>query len=140
MTTTEYEAVPAVARDEAAPRSDTVVMKFGGTSVADAEKLKHVARRLVAARENGARVVAVLSAMGSTTDELLELARRSPPGPSRASSTCSSPSASGSRARSPRWRFRTSATRRSPSLALRPESSRNGPRKGEDRGRPREAN
>ena len=76
VTTTEYEAVPAVARDEAAPRSDTVVMKFGGTSVADAEKLKHVARRLVAARENGARVVAVLSAMGSTTDELLELARQ----------------------------------------------------------------
>jgi aspartate kinase len=76
VTTTEYEAVPAVAGDDAAPRSDTVVMKFGGTSVADAEKLKHVARRLVAARDNGARVVAVLSAMGSTTDELLDLARQ----------------------------------------------------------------
>jgi aspartate kinase len=76
VTTTEYEAVPAVARDDAAPRGDTVVMKFGGTSVADAEKLKHVARRLVAARDNGARVVAVLSAMGSTTDELLDLARQ----------------------------------------------------------------
>jgi aspartate kinase len=76
VTTTEYEAVPAVARDDAAPRSDTVVMKFGGTSVADAEKLKHVARRLVAARDNGARVVAVLSAMGRTTDELLDLARQ----------------------------------------------------------------
>src|SRR5437867_8580162 len=51
-------------------------MKFGGTSVADAEKLRSVARRLVAARESGARVVAVLSAMGTTTDELLDLARR----------------------------------------------------------------
>src|SRR5436190_6046607 len=51
-------------------------MKFGGTSVADAEKLKSVARRLVAARESGARVVAVLSAMGRTTDELLDLARQ----------------------------------------------------------------
>jgi aspartate kinase len=51
------------------------VMKFGGTSVADPDKLKKVARRLVAAREDGSRVVAVLSAMGSTTDELLDLAR-----------------------------------------------------------------
>ncbi|MFL6028989.1 MAG: aspartate kinase, partial [Gaiellaceae bacterium] len=51
-------------------------MKFGGTSVGDPEKLKSVARRLVAAREEGARVVAVLSAMGSTTDELLDLARQ----------------------------------------------------------------
>src|SRR3712207_4641898 len=51
-------------------------MKFGGSSLADADKLKSVARRLVAARESGARVVAVLSAMGGTTDELLDLARR----------------------------------------------------------------
>ena len=51
-------------------------MKFGGSSVADPEKLKHVARRLVAARESGSRVVAVLSAMGTTTDELLDLARQ----------------------------------------------------------------
>ncbi|MGZ8783591.1 MAG: aspartate kinase [Gaiellaceae bacterium] len=49
-------------------------MKFGGTSVADPEKLKRVAARLVAAREDGHRVVGVLSAMGHTTDELLELA------------------------------------------------------------------
>src|SRR6059058_3367340 len=51
-------------------------MKFGGTSVADPEKLKSVARRLVDAHESGARVVAVLSAMGRTTDELLDLARQ----------------------------------------------------------------
>ena len=76
MTTTDYEAVPAVERDAEAPHLQTVVMKFGGTSVADAEKLKSVARRLVAAREGGTRVVAVLSAMGSTTDELLDLARQ----------------------------------------------------------------
>ncbi|MGI9113361.1 MAG: aspartate kinase [Gaiellaceae bacterium] len=50
-------------------------MKFGGTSVGDPEKLKRVAARLVAAREAGYRVVGVLSAMGKTTDELLELAR-----------------------------------------------------------------
>src|SRR5919201_1759997 len=76
MATTDYEAVPAVERDDSTPRLGTVVMKFGGSSVADAEKLKNVARRLVAAREDGSRVVAVLSAMGSTTDELLDLARQ----------------------------------------------------------------
>src|SRR5262245_42548837 len=51
-------------------------MKFGGTSVGDAEKLRNVAARLVAAQERGTRVVGVLSAMGSTTDELLDLARQ----------------------------------------------------------------
>ena len=54
--------------------SGTVVMKFGGTSVADAERLKRAARRIVAARENGQRVVAVLSARGKTTDELIAMA------------------------------------------------------------------
>src|SRR5215213_2869090 len=54
--------------------SGTVVMKFGGTSVADAERLKRAARRIVAAREQGNRVVAVLSARGKTTDELIRLA------------------------------------------------------------------
>jgi aspartate kinase len=76
VTTTDYEAVPAVEGDDAAPHLGTVVMKFGGTSVADPEKLRSVARRLVAARESGSRVVAVLSAMGTTTDELLDLARQ----------------------------------------------------------------
>jgi aspartate kinase len=52
----------------------TVVMKFGGTSVADAERLKRAAGRIVAAREEGNRVVAVLSARGKTTDELIRLA------------------------------------------------------------------
>ena len=45
MTTTDYEAVPAVAADDAAQHVGTVVMKFGGTSVGDPEKLKNVAKR-----------------------------------------------------------------------------------------------
>ncbi len=49
-------------------------MKFGGTSVADVERLKAVGQRLVAAREAGNRVVAVLSAMGDSTDDLVRLA------------------------------------------------------------------
>jgi aspartate kinase len=49
-------------------------MKFGGTSVADAERIKRAARRIVAAREEGRRVVAVLSARGKNTDELVAMA------------------------------------------------------------------
>src|SRR5690242_12084464 len=49
-------------------------MKFGGTSVADAERIKRAARRIVSAREQGHRVVAVLSARGKTTDELISAA------------------------------------------------------------------
>jgi aspartate kinase len=56
-------------------------MKFGGTSVADPEKIKDVARRLVAARAEGNRVVAVLSAMGDSTDELVRLAYEVSPRP-----------------------------------------------------------
>ena len=74
MTTTEYESVPAVAADAEPAAANLLVMKFGGTSVGDTEKIKDVARRLVAAREAGHRVVAVLSAMGDTTDELIRLA------------------------------------------------------------------
>ena len=60
----------------AAPQQDfdTVVMKFGGSSVADADKIKNVARRMVAMREHGKRVVGTVSAMGKTTDGLIELA------------------------------------------------------------------
>jgi aspartate kinase len=74
MATMQYEAVPGVAADAKARGRDLVVMKFGGTSVGDTQKIKDVARRLVAARERGHRVVGVLSAMGRTTDELIELA------------------------------------------------------------------
>jgi aspartate kinase len=61
--------------------SETVVMKFGGTSVADAERIKHAARRIVAQRESGKRVVAVLSARGKTTDELIAMAEEVSPDP-----------------------------------------------------------
>src|SRR5262245_48242046 len=49
-------------------------MKFGGTSVADADRVKHAARRIVDKLEQGHRVVAVLSARGKTTDELIAMA------------------------------------------------------------------
>jgi aspartate kinase len=72
--TTHYEAVPEVASDADVRGRDLVVMKFGGTSVGDTQKIKNVARRLVAAREAKHRVVGVLSAMGDTTDDLISLA------------------------------------------------------------------
>src|SRR3954467_1537876 len=52
-------------------QSSTVVMKFGGTSVADVERLKRAAQRIVRRREEGLRVVAVLSARGKETDRLI---------------------------------------------------------------------
>ena len=51
-----------------------IVAKFGGTSVASPERIKNVAKRLVKMRQRGDRVVAVVSAMGKTTDELVGLA------------------------------------------------------------------
>jgi aspartate kinase len=63
------------------PTHETVVMKFGGSSVADPDKIRHVARRLVEAHERGVRVVGTISAMGSTTDALLALAREVSPEP-----------------------------------------------------------
>ena len=63
------------------PGPETVVMKFGGSSVADPDKIKDVARRLVEARERGVRVVATVSATGDTTDGLLTLAQEVSPEP-----------------------------------------------------------
>ena len=51
-----------------------VVHKYGGSSVADAEKIKNVARRIADVRKRGTGVVAVVSAMGDSTDELIDLA------------------------------------------------------------------
>ena len=51
-------------------------MKFGGSSVADAEKIRKVAQRIAAAKESGDDVVAVVSAMGKTTDGLVSLANQ----------------------------------------------------------------
>jgi aspartate kinase len=79
VATTEFEALPALEGTEA--RVGTLVMKFGGTSVADPGKIKDVARRLVDARKQGSRVVAVLSAMGDSTDALVRLAYEVSPRP-----------------------------------------------------------
>src|SRR5918999_6495401 len=65
----------------ASANSEIVVMKFGGTSVSGTEELKRAAHRIVAARERGLQVVAVLSARGKTTDRLLEAAREISPRP-----------------------------------------------------------
>jgi aspartate kinase len=56
-----------------------VVQKYGGSSVTDAERIKRVADRIVATRRGGHDVVVVVSAMGDTTDELLELAQQVSP-------------------------------------------------------------
>ncbi|MFN8187394.1 MAG: aspartate kinase [Gaiellales bacterium] len=62
-------------RDTAGKRAAaTVVMKFGGTSVGDPDRIRQVARRLVETRAAGTRVVGVVSAMGKTTDDLIRLA------------------------------------------------------------------
>ena len=53
-----------------------IVQKYGGTSVANAERIKNVARRITAAKDKGDQVVVVVSAMGDTTDELIELAHQ----------------------------------------------------------------
>lgn len=60
-----------------------IVQKFGGSSVADVEKLRAVARRVVHTRQQGYDVVVVVSAMGDTTDDLLSMARQLAPTPSR---------------------------------------------------------
>jgi aspartate kinase len=64
-----------VAAQPGRQEAQLVVMKFGGTSVADAERIKRAARRIVAAKEAGNSVVAVLSARGHTTDELIAMAK-----------------------------------------------------------------
>ncbi|MGC4747854.1 aspartate kinase [Micromonospora sp. DT201] len=58
-----------------------VVQKYGGSSVANAERIKRVAERIVDARKAGDDVVVVVSAMGDTTDELLDLANQVSPLP-----------------------------------------------------------
>jgi aspartate kinase len=58
-----------------------VVQKYGGSSVGDAERIKRVAQRIVDARRAGDDVVVVVSAMGDTTDELMDLAQQVSPLP-----------------------------------------------------------
>jgi aspartate kinase len=80
VTETAYEPVPTVEADEP-PHVGTLVLKFGGTSVGDPEKIRRVAARLVAAKRAGGRIVAVVSAMGRQTDELVALAYEVSPRP-----------------------------------------------------------
>jgi aspartate kinase len=58
-----------------------IVQKFGGSSVADAESIKRVAARIAASKRSGQQVVVVVSAMGDTTDELIDLANQVSPMP-----------------------------------------------------------
>jgi aspartate kinase len=58
-----------------------VVQKYGGSSVADAEGIKRVAKRIAATKQAGNQVVVVVSAMGDTTDELMDLANEVSPAP-----------------------------------------------------------
>ena len=81
VSATQFEALPAIGTDAERAQPGVVVMKFGGTSVADPDRIATVARRLAVARDSGARVVGVLSAMGDTTDELLDLAHKVSPQP-----------------------------------------------------------
>ncbi|MFM7203140.1 MAG: aspartate kinase [Myxococcota bacterium] len=60
-----------------------IVQKYGGSSVADAERVKGVARRIIETKKQGYDVVVVVSAMGKTTDSLLSLARQVSPDPGR---------------------------------------------------------
>ena len=60
-----------------------IVQKYGGSSVADVQKLKAVAARVMQTRAQGHDVVVVVSAMGDTTDELLTLAKQVSPNPDR---------------------------------------------------------
>ena len=59
-----------------------IVQKFGGTSVADTEKMRHVARAIIREKNLGNDVVVVVSAMGHTTDALIKLAKEITPNPS----------------------------------------------------------
>jgi len=61
--------------------SQLVVQKFGGSSVGDADRIRRVAQRIARARVTGADLVVVVSAMGDTTDELLQLAAAITPDP-----------------------------------------------------------
>ncbi len=58
-----------------------IVQKYGGSSVADAEKIKNVARRIAATKDKGNEVIVVVSAMGDTTDDLIKLSEQITPKP-----------------------------------------------------------
>lgn len=65
-----------------------IVKKFGGSSVADRERIYNVAKRCIEDYRKGHDVVVVLSAMGDTTDDLIALAQSINPEPKKESLTC----------------------------------------------------
>lgn len=73
--------VRAGQRNHTGKRMGLIVQKYGGSSVADAECMRRVATRILETRDQGHRVVVVVSAMGDTTDNLIELARQVNPHP-----------------------------------------------------------
>ena len=75
-------AAPAAYESAGVVQVALIVQKYGGSSVADAEGIKRVAKRIVDTRRAGHDVVVAVSAMGDTTDELLDLAREVSPLPS----------------------------------------------------------
>lgn len=97
-----------------------VVQKYGGSSVANAERIKRVAERIVAARKAGDDVVVVVSAMGDTTDELLDLANQVSPLPPGRELDMLLTAGSGSPWRCSPWPSTTSGTRPVRSPARRP--------------------
>jgi aspartate kinase len=68
-------------QENGGPPGPIVVQKYGGSSLANAERIRNAARRICAALDAGQRVVVVVSAMGDSTDELLTLARALSPEP-----------------------------------------------------------
>ena len=64
-------------------KKNIIVLKFGGTSVGDKDKIKRVAAKIIKARLEGNKVVVTVSAMGDATDRLIELAGKITSSPSR---------------------------------------------------------
>ncbi|MBC7740710.1 MAG: aspartate kinase [Bdellovibrionaceae bacterium] len=63
------------------PKPKLIVQKYGGATLADPEKIKHAARRICDLHKSGTQVVAVVSAMGQTTNQLIDLAKQVSPHP-----------------------------------------------------------
>ncbi len=101
-----------------------VVQKYGGSSVSDADRIRRVAERIVETKKAGNDVVVVVSAMGDTTDDLLDLARQvNPAPPPREMDMLLTSGGSGSPTHWWPWRSPHSARRRAPSPGRRPASS-----------------
>ncbi len=64
-------------------KNEIIVMKFGGTSVGDADRINRVATKVIKAKNSGNKIVVVVSAMGDTTDDLIELAAKISSNPGR---------------------------------------------------------